>query len=34
MRVFSKYRARKSLLKPTDKFWVVVGDDDGILRFG
>jgi hypothetical protein len=27
-------RAHKSLLKPTEKFLVVLGGDDGILRCG
>jgi hypothetical protein len=34
LRVFSNYRARKSLLQPTEEFRVVVGSDDGILRCG
>jgi hypothetical protein len=34
VRVFSNYRERKILLKPTREFLVVVGSDDGILRCG
>ena len=30
MRFFSNYRARESLLKPTEKFVVVLSGDDGV----